>query len=272
MRVHAIRTGNVLVKSAFLSTPAKHGVLPYMANLFLDQERVTLPILAWVIEHPEGIIVVDTGENATNKQSWITQALYDVTPDDEIGSQLKRMGIAPGDVSKVVLTHLHGDHMDGVQDFPTNPIWVSERDYAPLRASGWNMNKLGTHLPDGFEPFQISFSPESHGTFSHSFPLTRDGRVLAVPTPGHTAGHFSVIVINDDVHYFIAGDVSYNERGLIEQRLVGPSLEIAQHRETLKHVKAYTEQFPTVYLPSHDPESAHRLANKQTTGQMLAFA
>jgi N-acyl homoserine lactone hydrolase len=272
MRVLAIQTGDVLVKSAFFSTPAKRGLLPYLGNLFIDREYVRIPILTWLIDHPEGLIVVDTGANAATPKSFITRAKYDVTPEQEIGSQLRGMGIAPVEVSKVVLTHLHGDHIDGLKDFPTNPIWVGEQDYAPLVAKGWNMSKLGVSLPNGFAPTRLTFKPEPHGTFSHSFPLTRDRRVLAVHTPGHTPGHFSVIVIDEDVHYFIAGDVSYTQQGMMDQQLVGPSLEIAQHRDTLQRVKAYTEQFPTVYLPSHDPDSVQRLAEKQTADKVLMFA
>jgi N-acyl homoserine lactone hydrolase len=272
MRIHAIKTGDVLVKSAFLGTPAKHGIAPYLANVFVDRHRVRLPILTWLIEHPEGLIVVDTGENVATKTNFITQTTYDLTPEDEIGNQLKHLGIATTDIAKVVLTHLHGDHIDGLKDFPTTPIWVSQREYSPLQTNGWNMSKLGIHLPASFNPMQITFRPEPFGPFDYSFPLTRDGRVIAVPTPGHTAGHMSVIVIDDDRHYFIAGDVSYNERGMVEQQLVGPSRKIALHRDTLQRVNAYTGLFPTVYLPSHDPESAQRLATKQTTGKVLAFA
>jgi len=265
MRVHAIKTGNVLVKSAFLHSPATEGgTLPYLAHVFVDRSRVALPIMAWVIEHPEGVIVVDTGENAATGGNFITQSRFEISPEEEIGAQLKRLGIAPRDVAKVVLTHLHGDHMDGLKDFPGVPIWLSRREFQPfLSPSGGRMQRLGIKLPAGFAPTLIDFRPDPLGPFSQSFPLTRDGKVVAVPTPGHTAGHLSVIVIGDDVDLFLAGDVTYQERSLPQQVLEGPSMEIALHRQTLAQVHEYARRRPTVYLPAHDPESARRLGDRQ---------
>lgn len=268
MRIHAIKTGNVFVKSAFLNSPATSGgVIPYLANVFLDRTSVTLPVLAWAIEHPEGVIVVDTGESAAVKKHFISQSRFEITPDEEIGAQLTRLGISPKDVSKVVMTHLHGDHMDGLKDFPTTPIWIGQREYAPFQSNGGFLSKIGIHLPAWLNPTLITFRPEKLGSFEYSFPLTKDGTIWAVPTPGHTAGHLSVIVMADDVHYFIAGDASYYERAVLSQTLQGPTMEIDLHRQTLQRVQAYTQQHPTVYLPSHDPESAQRLAAKQTVVQ-----
>src|SRR5258708_18103683 len=271
MHIHAIKTGDVLVKSAFLHSPATSGgVAPYMAGLFLDRSYVRLPVLAWVIEHPEGIIVVDTGENAATTRNFISQARFEIAPDEEIGVQLRRLGIARSDVAKVVLTHLHGDHADGLKDFQGRPIWVGEREYSPFQSPNRGlMSKIGFQVPAWLDPNLITFRPERFAPFEQSFPLTSDGTVIAVPTPGHTAGHLSVIVVDGDVHYFIAGDVAYFERSLVSQTLEGPTLEIALHRQTLERVKAYVQQYPTVYLPSHDPESARRLAAKQIVSQTI---
>lgn len=263
IKIHAIQTGTVLVKTAFLSSPAKRGVLPYMANLFIDQTRLEIPIMAWAIEHAEGVIIVDTGEHSANKGTFAVQARYNIIPEQEIGAQLTRLGLA-SKVSKVVLTHLHGDHMDGIKDFRNTPIWVSQREYAPFQQSkGSFLGKLGIQLPDWFQPNTITFRDEPRGPFAQSYPLTADGTIFAIPTPGHTAGHMSVVVVDEGIHYFIAGDVTYKESCLLTQKLEGPSLEVALHRDTLKRSLAYTQQYPTVFLPSHDPESARRLAAKQ---------
>ena len=266
MQIHALRTGNVLVKSAFLSSPvAAGGLVPYLAGVFVDRRRVTLPIMAWAIEHSEGVIVVDTGENAAAKGHFVTQSRFDITPEEEIGAQLSRLGIRPREVAKVVLTHLHGDHIDGLKDLPGVQVWVNRREYEPLASpNAGPLAKLGIHVPEGFAPTLIDFEPDSTLPFGARFPLTRDGKVFAVPTPGHTAGHMSVIVEDGDTSVFLAGDVTYFEHTLIEQRLEGPVMDAAGGRETLRQVLAYVQAQPTVYLPAHDPESPRRLAERQT--------
>jgi N-acyl homoserine lactone hydrolase len=157
------------------------------------------------------------------------------------------------------MTHLHGDHMDGLIDFQNTPIWLSKHEYnlSPSTHSKF-FNRLGLQAPILFD-----FNVEQVGPFQSSLPLTSDGSVIAVPTPGHTAGHVSVIIRDSDVHYFIAGDVTYTQRSLISQTLEGPSLAVEAHRQTLRYVMDYVQQYPTVYLPSHDPESAHRLTTRQ---------
>jgi N-acyl homoserine lactone hydrolase len=261
MKIHAIKTGDVLVKSAFLGSPANGGLLPYFANIFLDRSRVRIPVLAWAIEHSEGVIIVDTGENAATRGHFISQALFEISPEEEIGAQLDRLGIAKKDISKVVMTHLHGDHMDGLKDFQNTPIWVSEREFKlSPSANARFFSKRGLQ-----NPTLINFNPERFGTFDSSLALTNDGTVFAIPTPGHTAGHLSVVVVEGGIHYVIAGDATYNERALINQTLEGPSLEIGLHRQTLQQIMDYVKRYPTVYLPSHDPASAHRLEAKQTT-------
>jgi N-acyl homoserine lactone hydrolase len=263
VKIHAVQTGDVLVKSAFLGSPVHSGgIVPYMASLFIDRTYIRLPILTWVIEHHEGTIVVDTGSLSTIKQSFMTRARFDIAPEAEIGVQLKRMGI--DQVSKVVLTHLHGDHIDGLKYFEHTPVWVGEREYAPFQnPKGGFLSKIGAQLPEWFSPNLIKFRQEKRGSFDSYFPLTEDGTVFAVPTPGHSIGHLSVVAVIDGIHYFIAGDVTYYQRSLLSQKIEGPVVAASDHRQTLQHVHDYVEQYPTVYLPSHDPESVKRLMNHE---------
>jgi glyoxylase-like metal-dependent hydrolase (beta-lactamase superfamily II) len=45
------------------------------------------------------------------------------TPEQEIGPQLRALGVGPRDVKRVVLTHLHMDHDGGLAHFPTAKSW-----------------------------------------------------------------------------------------------------------------------------------------------------
>jgi glyoxylase-like metal-dependent hydrolase (beta-lactamase superfamily II) len=257
MKIHALSTGAVRIKTAM-----RYGRGPFrQLNTLLGREFTEpLPIHVWVIEHPEGVIVVDTGELASAPA--LPFARFEITPEDEIGPQLRRLGITPTDVRMVVLTHLHGDHMNGVGHFAGKDILVNEGEYRYIWSLQGRINSaIGRQTwPVGFTPKTFAFQPEPLGPFACSYQLTTAGDVLVVPTPGHTPGHSSVIVLQDGVSYFLAGDTSYTQRQLLEGRVDGVSPSAAQARHTMQAIVRYAAQHPTVYLPSHDQESATRLA------------
>ena len=61
---------------------------------------------------------------------------------------------------------------------------------------------------------------------------------------------------------FFAGDTSYSQQLLLDQVVDGVASDEPLARQTLQQILTYTQSVPTVYLPSHDPDSAHRLATR----------
>jgi glyoxylase-like metal-dependent hydrolase (beta-lactamase superfamily II) len=108
-------------------------------------------------------------------------------------------------------------------------------------------------------------APEPFGPFPASRRLTQAGDIIAVATPGHTAGHLSIVVQGDDT-LFLAGDASYDERLMLAGKVDGVSADDRIAGATLDMIKRYAQTRPTVYLPTHDPHSATRLANHRLVG------
>jgi N-acyl homoserine lactone hydrolase len=272
MRIHAIQTGTVRVKRR-----ERNGAGRGRARLLLTlADRAwtqPLPIHAWAIEHAEGVIVVDTGETARAaapgyfprwhpyfRLGWRGQ----VTPDQEIGPQLQALGLPPNDVRLVVLTHLHTDHAGGLHHFRRSEILVARRELEAASGLGGRIDGyLSNRLPSWFRPRAMELPPEPFGPFSHSLPLTEAGDVVLVGTPGHTRGHLSVVVLDGETSYFIAGDTSYTEELMARGVVDGVTYDEKTARVTLERIRAYADARPTVYLPSHDPESAARLAERR---------
>jgi glyoxylase-like metal-dependent hydrolase (beta-lactamase superfamily II) len=270
LTIHAIQTGSVRVKRA--QARRKPGGL---ARVLTDSHWTDwLPILAWVIDHPEGPIVVDTGETSRTQDpsyyprwhpffKWAVR--MNVRPEDEIGPKLRELGVDPASVRTVVLTHFHTDHAGGLHHFPKAEIFVSRSDH--LAASGFSgtiQGFLPHRWPGWLNPFPIDFLPEGFGAFDRSFPITKAGDVLVVPTPGHTPGHISVVARKDGLDYFLAGDTSYSQALLLQRESDGVSPRPSVTIETIGRILDHASHHPTVYLPSHDPESEARLSRRLT--------
>src|ERR1700720_935529 len=154
MRIHALTTGAVRVKDAFL--------VPRLGrrrqlDLFLPGPwSEALPIHCWAIEHGDRLTLVDSGETAAARN--IPFARFGVAPGDELPAAMAAAGLSLGDVSEVVLTHHHGDHVDGLVHLRSRVrINDAELRFVASALPRVMRRVLRQPLPPGFapEPFAL---------------------------------------------------------------------------------------------------------------------
>jgi N-acyl homoserine lactone hydrolase len=262
MRIHPLTTGAVTLKRAFLHPlpGARRQLGLFMPGPWSDP----VPIHCWAIEHEDRLLLVDTGESASARD--IPFARFEVAPADELPGALAGAGFAIEDISEVVLTHHHGDHVDGLPHVRA-PVHMSATEIDFVRTAFPRMMRrvLRQPLPPGFAPQPMTLGDDPFGAFARSRSLSADGRIVAVETPGHTPGHISVICIDDaGTHVMLAGDVSDTLEQLHARRADAVAPDPKVHVATLETILEHCAQHPTVYLPSHDPESVARLAGSIT--------
>jgi glyoxylase-like metal-dependent hydrolase (beta-lactamase superfamily II) len=272
IRVHSIQTGFARLR------PAQARRRPGGAlRVLLDRDWTDwLPIYAWLIEHPEGNILVDTGETAKILHrgylpGWHPffrlAASFQVGAKDELGPQLKKANLWVHQIQTVVLTHLHTDHVGGLAHLSSDARFLAARGEIETAKGpfGQLLGYLSHRWPEWFRPEPIEFRDGAFGPFAKSKALTSAGDVLIVPTPGHTPNHISVIVDCNDLALFLAGDATYSEAQLVGRWADGVSSKPSVQLQTLGLIRTFLDSRPTVYLPSHDPESARRLHRRQAT-------
>jgi N-acyl homoserine lactone hydrolase len=264
VKIHAIQTGAVRVKHSFLF-PGR-GPRRQLGLFMPDAFSEPLPINCWAIEHDGVLRLVDTGETAAARN--VAFAQMEVTPDAELPAAMAAAGLAVGDVSEVVLTHAHGDHIDGLVHVRGRILTHEvELRYTAAPFSRMMRRVLRQPLPAGFAPESFALDEGPFGAFQRSRALSDDGRIVAVDTPGHTPGHISVICVDDSGrHVMLAGDAtdSLEQLHALRADAVAPSAKT--HVATMKTILAHCAAHPTIYLPSHDPGSAARLAGSITVG------
>jgi N-acyl homoserine lactone hydrolase len=262
MRIHALTTGAVRLKHAFLfpsSGPRRQ------LDLFLPGPwSEPVPIHCWAIEHGGRLLLVDSGESSAARN--LPFARFEVAREEELPGAMAKVGLSLEDVSEVVLTHHHGDHVDGLPHVRAR-VRINDTELQFLASASPRVMRrvLRQPLPDGFAPEPFALDDAPFGAFTRSRALTDDGRVVAVGTPGHTPGHISVICVDDSGrHVMLAGDATDTLEQLQARRpdAIGPDPKV--HVATLDTILAHCAEHPTVYLPSHDLESAARLAGAIT--------
>ena len=215
-----------------------------------------------MIEHPEGLFVVDTGDTArTSEPGYLPRwhpyyhraVRLHVPAEEEIGPRMRALGLDPKDAKKVVLTHMHTDHAGGLHHFEGVPTFVDQKELNVARGfKGQVGGYLPHRWPKSFAPEPIAWTDHAAGPFDRSFPLTEAGDVVVVPTPGHTPGHVSVLV---EDRFLITGDVGYNDELIRKGALDG----VAADERAAKDSMAKAVATGAVLLPTHDPGSAARL-------------
>jgi N-acyl homoserine lactone hydrolase len=268
IKIHALCTGTVAVKKNFRAKKG-FGELAKLNILFDRYYTEYMPIWVWVIEHPDGLLVIDTGEiSAVNdldkylvKESasirWLFKhsAKFGISEKDELDHQFEKINLRLDDVKLVVLTHLHLDHTDGLKFFPRQEIIIGGHEFKHPSSN------MPTTYPSWFRPNPVNYKQNRIDIFDEAFPVTSAEDLLYVPTPGHTPGHSSVIFKTDDFDIVFAGDISYNQGQVLSGELAGVNADYKKSGETYEKLMAYAAKYKTIFLPTHDAGSAFRLYN-----------
>jgi glyoxylase-like metal-dependent hydrolase (beta-lactamase superfamily II) len=275
MKIHAIQTGTVAIKTRQVEGVGRGA--RRRLNMLLDRQWIEpLPIYAFAIEHPEGVIVVDTGESARSSEPgyfprWHPYYRYGlrewVAPEEEIGPQLEQLGIAAATVRRVVLSHLHTDHAGGLHHFPHSEILASRADVKVASGRrGRALGYLNNRFPRWLDPSIVDLAPVPYGPFPESLKLTASGDVTLVPLHGHTPGQLGVVVEDGDHAVLLGGDSSYTQDLMLRGAVDGVSPDEAGAQLTHERIRAFAAVTPTVYLVAHDPATATRLADREVVG------
>jgi N-acyl homoserine lactone hydrolase len=230
----------------------------------------SVPVPAFLIHHPSaGPILVDTGlhpsiasggkENFGGINNRFGRPSLEAGED--VPSQLRAKGIEPRQVSTVLMTHLHLDHSSAISEFKDSTIVVSAAEWqdAAHGSKPFLNGYRRAHFDLAFEYRSVDFDGDavnSYASFGRTFDLFGDGSLRLAFTPGHSAGHCSVICRLADADFVIGGDAMYMA-GQLDGTEPPPPRPFDAHmmRRSLQELRLFHAQFPAATItPGHDPE------------------
>jgi N-acyl homoserine lactone hydrolase len=231
---------------------------------------VPLPINVYVIEHRNGLVLFDTGQDRASitdpgyfpggplLSSLFSMARFEMAAEQMLSAQLKRIGYLASDVHTVVLSHLHGDHIGGLREVAQAELLVSTVEWATL-SGRWpelaGIMRRHIQLPE-LKWRQIEPAPlhdPALAPFDTGYDLFGDGSLVMVPTPGHTAGSISLIVRRAGKPTLaVVGDLTYAADLLARGHLPGVGNRAILRRSTVMMNQLQAATPGLVVLPTHD--------------------
>jgi len=235
------------------------------------------PVNVYVIEHANGLLLFDTGQDrasvtdSTYFPGGLTGFLYDrlarfdIGEQDTLSAQLATLGYSLSEVSTAILSHLHQDHIGGLAELTGSDLLVSAAEWAELAKPGPEPRGfLRSHIQlPGLKWHQVSPEPTRDSAlapFTESLDVMGDGSLILLPTPGHTAGSVSLLVRRTGrPPLLLAGDLTYGAEILQRGQLPGVGNRRRLAESSHKVLALAGQQRGLVVLPAHDPTAAQRL-------------
>ena len=223
-----------------------------------------VPVPFFVISHPAGNVIVDGGNPlavARDPRAHLgpLAEVFEVhmSEEDHCVAQLQRRGIDTDGITHIVQTHLHMDHTGALGHFPGATVIVHERELDAARRAQPFENG---YVREDFERDDIAWQPiaADHDPFG-------DGTIRLLETPGHSAGHMSILLsLEQTGAVLLTADAADNRaqwQGRMEPRALASREDAMQSIELLRRVAA---EHDALIVHGHDPKNWAAVSGRST--------
>lgn len=257
IKIHVLHCGRVRVDEALPFHKKPSNRLAPLGFLRSSKHQIWLPVSAYLIEHPKGLVLIDTGWHTNvRKLKEIPKraiAVPELLEGQAIHEQLDKLGYKPSDLDYVFLSHMHGDHAGGLK---------LVRGAKKILTSNLEMRDTEKHKMyysksawEGVNVETFSFNQAEYGHEKLAYDVFDDQTLIFVNTPGHTNGQSSTIIQNNGKFVLLCADTAYAKKSWEQQILPGIRMNTKKAKSSLVWVEEMSEQPNCVkVLANHDPD------------------
>ena len=271
IKIHVFHTGEVCVAPDLPFGGDNSNAIKASGILGDRSERIWLPVSSYLIEHPQGEFLVDTGwardispngefdKNAQIK-SLGSVLLYEVN-QGRIGSgqcideQLAEMGIKDSDLDTVLLTHLDCDHANGLKQVKGAKKFMVAADEVRFANKLTNKVRYYKGWWDGIKLTGFDWN-DNQGPVSKSYDLLGDGSIELINIPGHSDGLFAVKIRNEEGKFVLPfSDGGYARKSWEEMITSGIAADKQLQKKSLQWIREQSLDPDCIEsLANHDPD------------------
>lgn len=234
------------------------GLLEFDSKLFFPNlaqgELLTIPVPSYLITHPKGNVLFDTGihcqaiHDPIGRLGEVARVFVPRTqPGQEIIAQLAHLRLTPDDITYVINSHFHFDHAGGNEFFPRSTFLVQKPELDAARDPV--LRKKAFFDPKDFD-HQLHYQP-----VSGEYDIFGDGSLVLLPTYGHTPGHQSLrIRVSKGTELVLTGDACYTKTNMDQDLLPAISFDATEMRHSLGKLRDLRDKHGATIIYGHDPQ------------------
>ena len=223
--------------------------------------RIEFSSTCWLIKHGSEWLLWDSGvpEAAHNDPlGWSTlPKLIVYHLDRTLTDQLAEIGLKPGDITHVAISHTHGDHIGNMGLFSDSKVLMQQAEYNWINSGNGpndNVNQLIALAR------KLLGNPKNLQLVDGDADVFGDGSVTLVSTPGHTPGHQSLLVhLKNSGFIILSGDVAHTAENF--KKDIVPSLNTNKEKTiaSMDKIRQMIATYKAKFFINHDKEETDTL-------------
>jgi N-acyl homoserine lactone hydrolase len=207
--------------------------------------KVQFVFSCYLIKHGDDYMLWDTGHAMTAPN---------VAPKVSLVDQMAELKLNPDQIKYVGISHYHGDHTGQIASFPKATLLIGAKEWeaisSPKPAEGVN-----------FKPFESWIKGESK---VEPVPTDKDvfgdGSVIMLRTPGHTAGHSSLLVKLPQMGpVILSGDAVHFRENYDSSGVPWFNFDRAQTVASIERMKGIAKSLKATVIIQHDARDVEKL-------------
>ncbi len=222
---------------------------------------------AILVSHPKGDFLFDSGIGRDYKDqmsifNFFEQQLFKIENVKPARDQFERANYDISKLFAIIPSHMHWDHVSGLEDFQEVPIWLQEISYEEAihgEPPGFiisqydDTNLIWKHL---------ELDSKSYEGFQKSLDIYNDGSAVLVDLTGHTKGQLGLFLnLASGQRYFFIGDTTWSQLGVANNKprpsfvhwMVGVDTDYDLNSAVIDQVHQLSLSKPElIVVPAHD--------------------